>query len=434
MSQDHLSDDDTPAVDTDALGAWVAETAAKKDVSERELLDEILSSYWVLEELSDVVLTGEIDSESGDQAPPHGSYAEPTRGATTDRGRYPPDLPEQPPADEESITDEPQADGESSTDEEQSADDPPTDEESTTSGGSTATEESTAETASAEEDVELSEIEQELGKLRTVINELATEESLPTPDETTAAGSEQPDPDAVPTTDTDEEAAELDDLTAAVREPGLNSRGVIAELDDELIEIRSRLSELETDLTGRIAEESTARKEFEAWIETEFDNIEDVLEHLLSTTDNLEYRLGSAVDSHRGQLKPLEAAQAEQERLRELKNEAIKKGITAGECDNCGETVDLSLLPTPNCPGCDQRLTGVTDSSWWPFDTATIQTAPASQTQRDQLSGDTAEQQSHAPRGSNQTDQSPPTHTDNPPSDTDSDTRPDEDEPGWFNA
>lgn len=49
MSQNHRSDDDTPTVDTDALGAWVAETAAKKDVSERELLDEILSSYWVLE-------------------------------------------------------------------------------------------------------------------------------------------------------------------------------------------------------------------------------------------------------------------------------------------------------------------------------------------------------------------------------------------------
>jgi len=66
MSRDQLSDDGTPAVDTDALGAWVAETAKKKGVSERELLDEILSSYWVLEELSDVVLNGDPTAEGSD--------------------------------------------------------------------------------------------------------------------------------------------------------------------------------------------------------------------------------------------------------------------------------------------------------------------------------------------------------------------------------
>ena len=428
MSQDRLSDDDTPAVDTDALGAWVAETAAKKDVSERELLDEILSSYWVLEELSDVVLTGEADPESGDRTARRDSYAEPTRGGATDRDRYTPNPPEQPPADEGSTTDEPSSAAESTTADKSEATEPPTDEEATTA------EESTAETASTDETVELSEIEQELEKLRTVIDELATEGSLPTPEEATAADSKQPDSDTATTTDADEAAAEFDDLPAAVTEPGPNSRGVVAELDDELVEIRSRLSELETDLTGRIAEESTTREAFEAWIETEFDNIEDVLEHLLSTTDNLEYRLGSAIDSHREQLEPLEAAQVEREQLRELKNEAIEKGVDTGECDNCGETVDLSLLPAPRCPSCDQRFTGVTDSSWWPFDSATLETAPARRAQTDHSWGDTAEQQTQtASRDSNQTDQSPPTsHTDHQPTpDTDADMRPDESGSTW---
>ena len=96
MSRDQLSDDGTPAVDTDALGAWVAETAAKKGVSERELLDEILSSYWVLEELSDVVLNGDPTAEGSEhtssrqEAPP-----EPTpRTAATDRREQPTDRQE----------------------------------------------------------------------------------------------------------------------------------------------------------------------------------------------------------------------------------------------------------------------------------------------------------------------------------------------------
>lgn len=441
MSQNHHSDDDTPTVDTDALGAWVAETAAKKDVSERELLDEILSSYWVLEELSDVVLTGETDPDNGDRpATRRDAYTEPTRGAATGRDRYPPDSREQPPADEESIAaEEPSGDEspptESTTDEQSAVDEALTaDEEPETES------ESSTETGSADEDVELSEIEQELGKLRTVIDELATEGSLPTPETATAAGSKEPAPDTASTTDADEETDEFAELTATVTEPEPNSPGVVAELDDELVEIRERLSELEADLTGRIAEESDAREELKAWIEAEFDNIEDVLEHLLSTTDNLEYRLGSAIESHREQLKPLEAAQAEREQLRELKNEAIEKGVTTGECDSCGETVDLSLLPAPRCPSCDQGFTGVTDSSWWPFDSATLRTATTRRPQTDHSWDTPAEQQSQtAPSGSNQKDQSPPTsHTDHQPTpDTDAElrsdteTRPDESEPNW---
>ena len=429
MSQNPHSDDDTPTVDTDALGAWVAETAAKKDVSERELLDEILSSYWVLEELSDVVLTGETDPDNGDRpATRRDAYTEPTRAAATGRDRYPTDSQEQPPADEES-----RAAAESSGDESPSTasttDKKSTPDEALTADENPETEsESSTEAGSADEDVELSEIEQELGKLRTVIDELATEGSLPTPETATAAGSEQPAPDTATTTDTDEEADEFAELTSAVTEPEPNSRGVVAELDNELVEIRERLSELETDLTGRVAEESDAREELEAWIETEFDNIEDVLEHLLSTTDNLEYRLGSAIESHREQLEPLEAAQAERDQLRELKNEAIETGVTTGECDSCGETVDLSLLPAPRCPSCDQRFTGVTDSSWWPFDSATLQTATTRRPQTEQSWDNTAEQQSQTTSsGSNQKDQSPPTtHTDHQPTpDTDAESRPD---------
>ena len=374
MSRDQLSDDGTPAVDTDALGAWVAETARKKGVSERELLDEILSSYWVLEELSDVVLNGDPVAEGSDRPPSqHDRPPEPTaRTAAADRQTQDADRQEQ---STDTVNGSPDRDT-------------PTESHPTTEP------ESTIE-AAADEDFELSGIEQELEKLRTVIDELATERSLPTPEPTTPdtnrGESAEPSP-----AESDDKPDGFEEFTAATTESWSDSRGVVAELDDELIEIRSRLSELEAELTDRLAEEADERAELESWIETEFDNVEDVLQHLLSTTDNLEYRLGSVIDSQREALEPLQAANAEREQLRTITNEAIEKGVDTADCDDCGETVDLRLLPDPYCPNCDQQFTGVTASSWWPFDTATLRTATARRSQTENTWGNTQPQESHA--------------------------------------
>jgi len=70
MKNQSIADGGTPTVDTEALGSWVAETAAEKGVSERELLDEILSSYWVLEELSDVIVDPDGDGPPREGRPP----------------------------------------------------------------------------------------------------------------------------------------------------------------------------------------------------------------------------------------------------------------------------------------------------------------------------------------------------------------------------
>lgn len=400
MSRDQLSDDGTPTVDTDALGAWVAETAAKKGVSERELLDELLSSYWVLEELSDVVLNGE--PTDSDDPPRRETPPEPTpQSGAADHREHTPANRGQP-----------------------SADSDPT----------PATEQPAAATDS-DDTLELSGIEQELEKLRTVINELATEGSLPTPEgPPTATQSASSDAGASATTQQGDEAAEFEEFTPATTESWSESRGVIAELDDELVEIRRRLSELETELTDRVAAEADEREELETWIETEFDNIEDVLQHLLSTTDNLEYRLGSAIESQREQLEPLETAHADREQLQAIKNEAIEKSVETAVCDDCGETIDLSLLPEPYCPNCDHQFSGVTESSWWPFTTATLRTAPARRSRPDTAWGNSADTESAAAaRHSHHNDQSATsTHTDHTQSENHPQQRSDESGFTWF--
>lgn len=410
MKNQSISDGGTPTVDSEALGSWVAETAAEKGISERELLDEILSSYWVLEELSDVIVDPDGDGPPREGRPP----------GRIERGE----------AEESPERELQQADGGDSE----------TDDEADT--------------------LELSGIEQELEKLRTVIDELSEEGSLPSPEEagseesqptnqqpqsdahsyqqpsghsqqpstqpqqqpnsqqqpngqpnqgphsqsTTQSQPQQPSQQSQPQQPTQSQqpntspqqptpqqqqpgnqsqSTDLDDgfdefTSAAVGESWDESSGAIDELDAELDEVRHRISELETAVDEQLSGEATDLDDLEAWIQNEFDNIEDVLEHLLSKTDNLEYRIGSAVDSQREQIGPLQEAHAEQEDLTALKTEAIQKDIDTAACADCDESVDLGVLPTPYCPNCEQKLTGVEAGQGWnPFDEPTLRTAPS---------------------------------------------------------
>ena len=424
MKHQSIADGGTPTVDTEALGSWVAETAAEKGVSERELLDEILSSYWVLEELSDVI----VDPD-GDGPPREGRPRErANEGQASDSSDWEPQQP----------------DGGDETDDETEA-------------------------------LELSGIEQELEKLRTVVDELSDEESLASPEDKQSTESEPPQPSnqqpqqqsesssyqqssghaqqpnsqpqqqpsgqptaqsqptqqppgnqhpqqqsnqqpqpQQPTQQSHQQpthqsqpqqqpntqpqqsnaspqqqssggskSADPDDgfdefTSAAVGKSWDESSGAIDELDAELDEVRHRITELETAVDEQLSGEATDLDDLEAWIQNEFNNIEDVLEHLLSKTDNLEYRVGSAVDSQREQLEPLQQAHAEQEDLTALKAEAIRKDVDTAACADCGESVDLGVLPTPYCPNCEQKLTGVEAGQGWnPFDKPTLRTASA---------------------------------------------------------
>ena len=69
-----MSNDSSPVggahgFDSDALEEWVAETARQKGVSKQKLLDEILSSYWVLEELSGVVTDSSVRTVAASLSP-----------------------------------------------------------------------------------------------------------------------------------------------------------------------------------------------------------------------------------------------------------------------------------------------------------------------------------------------------------------------------
>lgn len=296
--------------------------AAEKGVTESELLDEIMSSYWVLEDLSDVIVDQDVEpreqrldepeSEAADRQPAAPEATTPARQPTTPREDVAEAEPKQP-----------------------------------------------------EDELEISGIEQELEKLRTVIDELSNEDEI-SEDRPAEAGAESTDPD--------DEFGEY--KQAETEEEITPGSGAIDQIDAELGEIRSRIGELETQFQTRRQEFEAEQDQLESWLENEFDNVEKVLEHLLSTTDNIEYRLGSAIEAHREQLEPLQEAYKEQSKLSTLKTEALQKGVETAECDDCGCEVSIGMLPEPYCPDCEREFTGVEDSGWWPFSTDTLRTNP----------------------------------------------------------
>lgn len=316
-----MSNDSSPVggahgFDSDALEEWVTETARQKGVSKQQLLDEILSSYWVLEELSGVV----SDETVANNSQPAESQPQPE---TADHHQETPRRP---------------------------------------------TEQSTTTTN------EFSELKSELQGLRGAIEELSTKTD-DTDDEST---------------DTDVAALEgqLEDLSAAVVDRQTETDDTVSELSAQLDAIETRLSEIETTLeTGMslgelreaVGENNSRQADLEARIESEFDSIEKVLQHLLDTTDNIEYRLGAVSDSRQEALRPIQQRNAMQDALAELKQEALRHGVKTCVCDSCGQSIDLGLLERPECPSCERRATGISEGGWLPFSKHELKTTQRNQ-------------------------------------------------------
>jgi Zn finger protein HypA/HybF involved in hydrogenase expression/outer membrane murein-binding lipoprotein Lpp len=336
----------------------VAETASQKGVSKQKLLDEILSSYWVLEELSGVVSDSAVTNNS--PQPDEGTAAD-----TVDHGR-------------ETVS--------------QGADISQTDR-------------STAE---------FSELKSELQGLRTAIEELSQDQhDEPQHEEAAEDGFSvlegQLDDLSSAVVDRQTETDEtIDELSERIESVDKRLAGIESRLDDgiSLAELEAAVEQNSADyaeLQATVEANSTDHAELEQQLESEFDSIEQVLQHLLDTTDNIEYRLGAVSDSRQEALRPLRERNAQQDALTDLKQEAIRHGVSNGVCGNCDQKIDLGLLEVPECPSCEQRFTGISKGGWnWiPFSRSTINTTDRPQ------QFDSADS---SPRQSDAGDRPPSTH------------------------
>lgn len=129
----------------------------------------------------------------------------------------------------------------------------------------------------------------------------------------------------------------------------------------EVAEIADEVEDLEASLSSR-------QDALEARIETEFGHLRTILEHLISTTDDLEdrtARLESGTDE--GLREFLDSA----DRLAGLKRTAAQLGVSKATCGYCETKIEVALLPVPECPQCERRFVDIEPKRGW-FGSATL--------------------------------------------------------------
>ncbi|GAB7010347.1 hypothetical protein [Halorubrum trueperi] len=350
MSDSWEADESVP-VDVDTFQEWLRYTADSRDVDEQELLNRLVSAYWVLDEMSDVV------PDAG------------TRGS----GSRPPDrnpidgVPDwSPPASEHRRSaDEPDAgsaDGRTETERptnerppnEQRPNEQPTNERASGDGD----DESSSADGSSTEDAVADEIAELRNSVHTQISLVHTVAEL---------------------------RRQVSDLSLDVEQQRSRQDGFTDRIADDVTRLHERIERIETQSGGDTAElerrvadveetldeiEST-HGELETWVDGEFDEIESLFERLIEKTDRLDDRLGD-VD-------PIVESVADRDRNRRelaaLRRQAFRLDVSGGNCESCGAYVDFSLLTDPACPGCERTFTDIEpDDSWNPFSKPTLRT------------------------------------------------------------
>lgn len=126
--------------------------------------------------------------------------------------------------------------------------------------------------------------------------------------------------------------------------------------------LAGRIEDVEGSLGGRI-------DDVEGRVDEEFGNLERILDYILNTTDDLEEDLGALEREQEADRR----RRAQQERLTDLKHLASRLGVRKAKCDYCDATVDIALLPTPECPQCDRQFTDIDpDRGWFGLGSSTL--------------------------------------------------------------
>jgi hypothetical protein len=165
----------------------------------------------------------------------------------------------------------------------------------------------------------------------------------------------------------------------------LDVEAVSRQVSDELGEIRDRLDRLEsqsgdesgqaelseefrgqlTMLTQRInaiKKQLTDRhRSLESRLDQELEYLIPILGYLIDTTDDLKDTLYAVAE----QQKTLQNQQAMDDRLIDLKQQASRLGVHTATCEYCETSVDIQLLPTPDCPECEYYFEDIEPASGW---------------------------------------------------------------------
>lgn len=126
------------------------------------------------------------------------------------------------------------------------------------------------------------------------------------------------------------------------------------ELSAQVKMLAQRVSAVEESLVGR-------QDALDSRLDGELDNLETILEYLIERTDDLAADVDALADEQRADRR----RRAEEDRLADLKRLASRLDVRTADCAYCGTSVDIALLPTPECPQCDRAFTDVEPATGW---------------------------------------------------------------------
>lgn len=167
-------------------------------------------------------------------------------------------------------------------------------------------------------------------------------------------------------------ADRLSGIEADLSELESESASAQESLSDDQAALERRLDELESDLDGRQKQLASEQERLRSRLNSEFDDLETILRYLVSQTDDLDAGLATVEQRHNEALSQL---QWEQGAMRSLLREASAHDAHVGECEVCGEQVNLDLLAEPYCSECDSLLTGIEERDKWLFFSDIVVTA-----------------------------------------------------------
>lgn len=343
-----------PPVDADAFHQWVAHTADARDIPEDELLNQLVSAFWVLDEMNGLVADEDpFGSPPGDTPPGSSPTVPPARDPADDTA----DPNTRPAADAAEDDD---------------------------SDGTADADRSRSEESAVREIRELRdslhtqlEMVQAVGELRRQVSDISldVEKQRSRQNDFTDRISDELTRlhGRIEAVDSDGSAAVDDELRDRLQR--IDSR--LQRMDSRVDEIDSRVDDLDArddEFDAAIESLESTHQEFETWIDQEFDAIEQLFERYMGTTDELDDR----IEAVEGELH--DRSTDDQDQLARIRREALQAGIDTGRCETCDARIDVSLLDDPRCPSCDSTLSGVesNDASWNPFSKPTIRTAPRS--------------------------------------------------------
>jgi chaperonin cofactor prefoldin len=348
----HTRDD---AVDSAVFEEWVENTAEKRDISRGEVLDQMLSSYWILEELTgmvdeeqDGVTSRLVGQESNDdsietESSPKDSGVSERDVSAVKEGR---DGTE---SKENNLGWQGMDDSQST--QPTSAQGPP---QETLPDLQTRLKELSVGLTEVQDrhSEDISQLKSNIESILDILEEL----------DSTVDG-------LVGYSELGLFAAELDEKLSEVNEADRTIDGRVAQLEDSQSAVRSELSNIKE-----------TQSDLDAKIEREFDGIENLFEHLMDKADELEYRTGALSETHDDDFEQVEEFVAEHKQLTALMREAHRKDVSTAVCESCTAKADLGLLEEPHCPECDHTFTGIIKGGWSPFDRATLKTDPSAET------------------------------------------------------